>query len=81
MVASPVIAASAGIIYAGEDSQSEPCPLEAIDIEEKQRSLGSALKPIFDELDVTVSDHSQEISGGITETLMVEADQQESVKV
>lgn len=39
---------SAGsILYAGEDSQSEPCPLETIDIdgEQHQRSLGSALKP------------------------------------
>ena len=45
---------SLGIIYAGEDSQSQPCPLESIEIEEQHRSRGSALKPIRDEFEINL---------------------------
>jgi len=47
----PISSSAVGIIYAGEDSQSQPCPLESIEIEEQHRSLGSALKPIVDEFE------------------------------
>jgi len=51
---------SPGIIYAGEDSQSQPCPLESIEIEEQHRSLGSALKPIRDEFKINLQIDEEE---------------------
>ena len=56
----PISSSAVGIIYAGEDSQSQPCPLESIEIEEQHRSLGSALKPIVDEFEINLQIDEEE---------------------